>query len=118
MITDKGTVVGQKTSLVFLTRRGRKFTKTEWRMQEYSLIAAASPEGSSSLTKDMKMEKVGKFVLCKIYKMPTTEGETEEVSFNSIEDELVDEDRNERIAFWSYIDEHADDENILRQLPG
>ncbi|KAJ8640543.1 hypothetical protein MRB53_017237 [Persea americana] len=105
-------------SLVFHTGRGRKGTKTEWMMQEYSLIAAASPEGSSSLAKDKKMKQVGKYVLCKIYKKATAEGETEEVSFNSIEDELVDEDRNKRIAFWSYIHEHADDENILSWFLG
>lgn len=60
MITDEArTVKGQKTSLVFHSGRG-KGTKTEWMMQEYCLIAAASPEGYSSSAKDKKMEKVRK----------------------------------------------------------
>lgn len=56
--------------------------------------------------------QVGKFVLCKIYAKARGEA-----SFDSIDDALMDEDgKKKRIAFWSYILEREDDENILEEF--
>lgn len=56
--------------------------------------------------------QVGKFALCKIYTKARGE-----VSFDTIDDALMDADGTKRrIAFWSYILEHRDDENILEKF--
>lgn len=57
-IKHQGKVIGQKTNLVFHTGRPGKSKKTDWVMQEYSLLSATSPGGSFSSAEDVKLKKV------------------------------------------------------------